>query len=236
MAAQPPKTLTANMLKDIAVLAMLFDHASSVFLPYGNPLGYVLRIFGRIAAPVMCYLIAEGFYHTANLKKYTARLLLFALLSHFPYVLCFGLAWSATSVIWGLLLGLIALSAAKSVRISPPVKLAAVAACCLLAYTADWNYISVLWIVSFGLLRGQFKKQMLLFTAIGALLYILPALLRFGWADFYTFGILLAPPILSLYNGQRGRKTAWTKWGFYIFYPAHLVLLVFLRFWMHGGL
>lgn len=53
--------LSARTIKDIAVLAMLFDHFVVVFWA-GMPLvGWLLRIPGRIAAPIMCYFIAEGY-------------------------------------------------------------------------------------------------------------------------------------------------------------------------------
>ena len=34
----------------------------------------------------MCYCIAEGYHYTRNIRKYTARLFVFALISHFCYI------------------------------------------------------------------------------------------------------------------------------------------------------
>ena len=224
------KVLTSNGLKCIAVAAMFFDHFFSVFLVQEGLAGSLLRITGRVAAPIMCYLVAEGFAHTRNVRKYLGRLFLFAVLSHFPYVAYFHLTWwKATSVIWGLFLGLLALTLAKSGKLSFPLKLAAVLACCLLAYPADWNYIGVLWILYFGLYQGDFKKQMLSFALIGIIVFLIPDLYHFGWEHTYQFGIFLAIPLLYLYNGKRGRKSRLIKWGFYVFYPVHLVLLELLR-------
>jgi hypothetical protein len=42
----------------------------------------------------------------------------------------------------------------------------------------------------------------------------------YGWIQWFCLG---AVPLLALYNGQPGRKGL--KYGFYIFYPAHLVVL-----------
>lgn len=126
--------LSARTIKDIAVLAMLFDHFVVVFWA-GMPLvGWLLRIPGRIAAPIMCYFIAEGYYHTSSLRRYAGRLLVFALLSHFPYVIYFELSWQhATGVLWPLFLGLLALSCVKSQW--PLVwRGVGVLVCCVLAY------------------------------------------------------------------------------------------------------
>lgn len=30
---------------------------------------------------------------------------------------------------------------------------------------------------------------------------------------------------LLLYNGQRGRKSKWNQWGYYLIYPIHLMVL-----------
>lgn len=220
------KKLSSNELKNIAILAMFFDHLFSVFVLHESVAGSLLRIIGRIVAPIMCYLIAEGFFHTKDIKKYIVRLFIFALISHFPYVMYYNLSWwKATSVIWGLLLGLIALTVVKNKKFSMAIKLAIVIACCLLAYTADWNYVSVLWIVFFGIFRGDFEKQMVSFSLIGVILYIFPTILRSGWAHSYAFGIFLAVPLIYMYSGKQGKKSRLIKWSFYVFYPAHLILL-----------
>lgn len=31
--------------------------------------------------------------------------------------------------------------------------------------------------------------------------------------------------LLLLYNGQRGRKSKWYQWGYYLIYPIHLMVL-----------
>lgn len=38
------------------------------------------------------------------------------------------------------------------------------------------------------------------------------------------FAVLAAIPLL-LYNGQRGRKSKWNQWGYYLIYPIHLMVL-----------
>ncbi len=46
----------------------------------------IMHIIGRITCPIMCYFIAEGFYYSKDINKYTFRLFLFAFISHFAYI------------------------------------------------------------------------------------------------------------------------------------------------------
>ena len=245
--------LSAQQIKCIAVAAMVGDHLAWWLLPTSSVPGMLLHFFGRITAPVMCYFVAEGCYHTSHLGRYLLRLLLCALPSHFAYVFYFrrGL-WETTSVIWGLLCGLAALSVWRlcsgrtgdgsplSVRWpSLLVTAGAAAVCCRAAAGGDWSYTTVLWILACGLFHGQFRRQMAALSAVGLACYLLPAWARAGGPVFYTLGIFLALPLLAAYNGRRsnrqwdipgGRRRAdWSKWGFYLFYPLHLGILGILR-------
>ncbi len=60
--------MSSFTLKMIAILAMLIDHIAWAFVPTGTLLGQIMHIIGRITAPIMCYFIAEGYYHTHNIK------------------------------------------------------------------------------------------------------------------------------------------------------------------------
>ncbi|MEO1770947.1 TraX family protein [Candidatus Enterococcus ferrettii] len=222
--------LSANFLKYLAILAMFLDHFASVFINSDQPLWLVLRVIGRLCAPIMCYFVAEGEYFTSNRKRYLRRLFIFALLAHFPYVIYFNLPlFSATSVLWGLMNGLLALIFVKHSPANNYLKIAFVAFCCLVVMNADWNFVTVLWILGFGLFRGSFKKQMFSFLIIGVVFHLLPLLRDYGTADLYQLGIVLAIPVLALYHGRKGHSSEFMKWGFYLFYPGHLVLLELLK-------
>lgn len=221
--------LNSNAIKVIAIIAMVVDHASIWLVPEGTTLNIVLRTFGRLAAPIICYFIAEGYFYTSNVKKYIKRLFIYAVISHFPFVWYMGLSWwQGTSVIWSLLMGLVALTISQKTNITIWKKLLMIVFCCLLAWTADWNYIAVLWILFFGIFRGKFKLQMLSFAIIGTIFYIIPG----NMDSVIRFGILLVIPLLALFNGKRGKKSNLIKWGFYVFYPLHLIILFLLRYFI----
>ena len=87
------KTLTrggldSNALKLIAIAAMTADHIAWLLFPGypTDPLPIILHIIGRLTCPIMCFFIAEGYHYTRNIKKYTARLFVFAVISHFAYI------------------------------------------------------------------------------------------------------------------------------------------------------
>jgi len=37
-------------------------------------------------------------------------------------------------------------------------------------------------------------------------------------------------PFMALYNGQRGKETSWSRYFFYIFYPAHLWIIALIAY------
>lgn len=161
--------LNANTLKLIAVLAMVLDHAATVFLADTAPAALFFHAVGQIAAPIMCFFIAEGYAYTSNLKKYLLRLFIAAVISHVPYALCFKFTvwefWYVTGVLWGLFLGLLAVTLWKRLHAPVWVRLLLLGLCCLLAYPANWNYIAVLWIFGFAVFRKSPKKQWAFFGA-----------------------------------------------------------------------
>lgn len=224
-------TLTANHIKLIAILAMTADHLAWWLLPTYSFSGQFVHFIGRLTAPLMCMFIAVGCHYTSNLKRYAARLFVFAVLSHFPYVIYFGFKWyETTSVILTLLIGLFAASFYKRYADKPFLSFLFIVLCCILAYRLDWSYIAVLWIVSAYALRDNKRQMIMSFVIIGLLLYAVLQFVLSGFKVFYHFGFLLAVPVMLLYDGERGRKTIFTKWGFYVYYPLHLLILALLRY------
>ena len=77
--------MNIHKIKYLAVLSMIFDHMASVLFA-SDAIGYIiLKLIGRIAAPAMCFALAQGFIHTSDRKKYFLRLIIFAGISQIPY-------------------------------------------------------------------------------------------------------------------------------------------------------
>ena len=66
--------MTGNQLKMIALITMTIDHVGVILLPQYP----ILRIIGRLSFPIFAYMVAEGCHYTHDIKKYAARLFLFA--------------------------------------------------------------------------------------------------------------------------------------------------------------
>ena len=84
--------MSAFVLKLIAVVSMLIDHAAYSLYLAGefSGGGYVyMRAVGRIAFPLFAFMIVNGFEHTHNLRRYFSRLVLFAVISQPLYRLVF---------------------------------------------------------------------------------------------------------------------------------------------------
>ena len=240
--------LNSNLLKLIAITAMTLDHIAWLVFPgYStDPLPLVLHIIGRITCPIMCYFVAEGYRYTKNINKYTARLFLFAVISHVPYMiasvnfanwkslipfLC-GSVLNQTSVMWSLAWGLVMLRIADSEKLRGYAKALLIILICAVAFPADWSCIASLTVVVFGTNRGNFKAQMLwmlFYAAIYATVYFFALDPVYG---IMQLAVVLAIPLLAAYNRERGRSPKINKimkWAFYIYYPLHLMILGLIK-------
>ena len=107
----PRFSISGSVLKMVAITTMLIDHLGAglllplLSLPPTSPLFTndhgisflfhrylltyefysLLRIIGRRAFPIFCFLLVEGLLHTSSRGKYLLRLLLFSFLSEIPF-------------------------------------------------------------------------------------------------------------------------------------------------------
>ena len=232
--------LDSRALQWLALALMLADHIGHIMVNWLDPMVYFcLRCVGRLAFPIFAFQIAEGCVHTSNLKKYATRIFLFGLLSEIPFNMMFtGMGFfdiRHQNVMFTLLLGLLSLRLLLWARAQgwgrKLLAMLAFAAAYLLAegLCMDYGGIGVATVVMFGL-SGSLRYK----TAIRTLcLFLLnyAALLQSGsfHMPIRLLAVLAMVPI-ALYSGKQGRKNKLLQYGAYLFYPAHISVLVILRY------
>lgn len=240
------KGLTGSTLKIIAMATMLIDHIGAAVLArmllaaQADPedianyakvaewtaswseiynIYMALRMIGRIAFPIFCFLLVEGFRHTHNPRKYAIRLFLFAAISEIPFDLAFSskvLEFEHQNVFFTLAIGLVTMIIYKRVeekeykkpfvRLVLQIATGLAGACAAELLHTDYGMLGVLVILLFYIMRQNRMHQIV----CGMVLF---AENMTAWFAFL--------PILG-YNGKRGWNV---KWIFYAFYPVHLLIL-----------
>lgn len=221
--------ISGSTLKLIAIVTMLIDHiGAAIFwrlLVSGeqSPVIYqtytAMRTIGRIAFPIFCFLLVEGYEHTRDKRKYAMRMFAFALVSEIPFDLAFMgevLEFGHQNVYFTLCIGLITIMGFEAVQQKtewhPLLRTAVLAAVTIAGFgvaaalRTDYDATGVMCILLLYLFRKTRGLQ------------ILVGCLAFAWELPALVGFI---PI-AFYNGKRGWNI---KYIFYLFYPVHLLLL-----------
>lgn len=208
------------------MVLMLIDHLACMMLEGGIGLegdfyiiNRTMRQIGRIAFPIFCFTIVEGFQKTKNAYVYLGRLLLFAVLSEIPFDWAFRENWinlNYQNVFFTLAFGLTALIIYENYKLEIWQKIILVYGCLFLAevFHTDYSSYGVLVILALYILR---EKP----VAAGIAGYLILLLMN-SLEVSAVFGFLL----ILLYNGKRGGGN---KYLYYLFYPGHLLVLAAVK-------
>lgn len=239
--------ISGSTLKLIALVTMLIDHIGAVVLvrmildnmavdgtsgliPRDTlyQIYTVFRSIGRLAFPIFCFLLVEGFQRTGNRGRYALRLGIFALISEIPFDLALSskvLEFSYQNVFFTLLIGLLTMMVADAVHQLPekigneenrnrmgilryPIELVVlVAGMCVADFLhTDYDY------------RGVLCIMVLYFFRFHKIAQCVAGFCAFLWERIAPFSFVL----VGFYNGKRGIPL---KYVFYWFYPLHLLIL-----------
>ena len=228
-------SLNRNQLKYIAIIAMLIDHLAWCTCTTTDPLGFTLHVIGRLTGPIMAFMLAEGYLHTRNVKKYGMRLLVFALISGIPFSLFEAGAWPMPTlgVIFTLFLGLVAIWVWDKTNLHVAWKIVIIVLLCVLSIFGDWPFFDILWPLFFVIYRDNPKKKWTAFTIIAFSDILLSQaaaifIMKNPFGQAFQIGVFLVIPFFLLYNGESGSRHPFHKWFFYVFYPLHLLILALL--------
>ncbi|MGE5329663.1 MAG: TraX family protein [Deltaproteobacteria bacterium] len=206
--------MSSFVIKVMACVFMLIDHVGFMFFPNEA----ILKTIGRLAFPLFAWQVSVGCKHTSNIKNYIARLCIFALISQIPFML--AVTPNKLNIFFTLVFG----------------------ACCIYIYLKLNNKFISLFAILPIIIASEFLKCD--YGAYGVvtifLFYIFFDKKAFVWVSQFVVTViyslaglvpiqiysLIALGPISLYNGRKGPQA---KYVFYIFYPAHLLVLYFIK-------
>lgn len=228
--------LSGAQLKMIAILSMLIDHINKALI-YPNlasnngaltRVSNLFDIIGRIAFPLFCFMLVEGFFKTRSRKKYLLHLLIFGVISEVPFDMFttasfFNMNWN--NVMFTLALVLVTIwiidSLKEKMEKKPKVlwyivSLIIVLIMCIVAMSLslDYEHHAIL----IGYFFYLFHDMRLL-----AILFCYASIYTTPWA-ILGFGLTLT------YNGERGKQN---KMIHYWFYPVHLLIIGMFRLYFN---
>ena len=235
--------LTSNMLRVIAVILMLSDHIWATYMSFGDWMTYI----GRMAFPIFAFQIAEGYVHTSNFKKYALRLLGFAVVTEIPFNLFYSSRFFNPfhqNVLFTLLLGLLAIYVIDNLKKNRTKKniglsilwLALICAASVIGFV-DYGFLGMLMVIMFYLLRnfpfawllqlvGMILINIVFFEGQVIPVEILGKAFEIPIQGFAVFSLI---PIW-LYGGRKGKSSKVMQYGFYAFYPVHMLILYLVKY------
>lgn len=232
--AQPKlKTnLDTDFLKLVAIISMLLDHVGDTFFPQYP----IFRWVGRLAFPIFCYCLTVGLLYTHDIKRYFARLAVFAVISQPFYAFKADPAnfvenLTNFNIFFTLIISLLFMWGILQ-RKWYGICTSVVAILLLCFFNFDYSFTGVILMLIFYFCRNK--------PILGAALFALSyasalwsgspedplALVIGNYAINWPIFSLLAAPLIFY---PTHTKIKINKWFFYVFYPAHLGLIALLE-------
>lgn len=212
---------------------MTIDHIGLIFFPSQA----IFRIIGRLAFPIFAYFIAEGCRYTHNKLKYFGLIFglgivfdifsrIFAHITYCNIFITFGFAillvylldWFKKSV---------SEKSAKHIVLSLFSFVASAAAIFVICHIlptyipgfdgVDYGFAGIMVVVLVSIFHQQYLRLACLLVG---LIFLALSLGEIGFIQWFA---LLSVLLLSWYNGERGKLKL--KYLFYVYYPAHILIL-----------
>ena len=234
---------TSFSLHIMAMVFMLCDHLWGTVVS-GNDW---LTCIGRLTFPLYAFMLVEGYFHTRSLKKYVYRLLIFALISEIPFDLAMGSSVFYPvhqNVLWSFLIsiGLIHINEkVKDKRLWRRILTGAATVCVGyvvgLVTFVDYYHAGILTVLVFYFFRGKSWWRCLgqlvclwyiNVEMLGGLSYEISILGQIHFLPRQSFALLALIPIW-MYRGKQGYHSKALQYGYYVFYPLHLLILGLLK-------
>lgn len=219
-----------DILKLIAVITMTVDHIGALFFPQLT----FLRMIGRLAFPIFAYQIALGFQKTSDKNRYIGRMLLWAIITIWPfYEFSMGITGNPMyqNVLFTFFFSLVVL---RFLEKGQPILLVT---CGILpivileqfGITLDYGLYGVGVVLVFYLLKDQALQMLGVFLVTLGYLFLrmvprgVPVL-----AILTNIQLLSVFAVLLIHRNWKVRIRL-PKYFFYAFYPVHMGILVLIH-------
>ncbi|SET22668.1 GGDEF domain-containing protein [[Clostridium] polysaccharolyticum] len=231
------KGLTTAQLEVAAILAMLCEHLSWITFNFYTPQAHFMRIVGKLAIPIICYLSVSFYEKAKNITKYILCLLLFWGLSIYPYHIFYTAKITGKqNIIFDVLLGFLVMAILDSLKLKKIWKVILIAAILILSICFSNNpLIFILFMADFRHSHSYNRMvRTIIKIAAAAVLFTLISqsicqsagayVSREAWKESVNYiGFLLAIPLLK--KCQLRKKEEVVKGYFLIVYPIQFLLL-----------
>lgn len=235
--------ISAGAMKIFACLIMMLDHIGAGYIYYGYHLDnkniehsadlrmlyFCIRMVGRLAFPIFCFFIVEGYFRTRNVWKYLRNMVIFGLISEFPYDWALNnkyIYWNNQNVYFTLALGLLMviifdkITRGDFIKAGIKKQIAAIVLSSLpilagFLLETDYGGLGVLLIFTFYIFR-KYKK-----------LGVVSIILTLGFINITELFACFDFMLFEKYNGKKGISM---KYFFYAFYPVHLLIIAVVRY------
>ena len=236
------KKLNANQIKYLLAALMVLDHLPHVPGLVPPIWEAIFHAVTRCVAAGFAYLAVEGFLHSRNLRRYQVRLWgAAAIMAAGNWLLNSLLADRGVHISNNIFLTL-ALGVSVLALAFPRQSLTTQ------AKRLRWAGAGLLFLVGLLLTEGGmvvlpfilitycYRQRQglrnLLYLGLALILFALSYSTYDSWQETLTMLLynsdwlfISVLPLLALYNGQRGKQSAFHRYFFYVFYPLHLWLL-----------
>lgn len=236
------QVLSRDSIKYFSMITMFLSHFATIFL---KPTTLIFEIFfslGFFSAITMCVFLVEGYRYTHSKEKYFCRLLIFALISEVPWRLAFNPPPIMLNMLFTLIICFLILIIINEVT-NKILKTFIILGLVLLSSIGDWGILAAIFTIVFAKWNTSKKKM---FCAYSICLCFFSGLNYLNlmksnsihrsllFAFIHSMGILMSGiAIVLLYSGKKSQhSSSFAKWGMYIFYPLHLLILAVLRIYL----
>ena len=225
----------SNFLKLVGIITMAIDHAGAILMPEF----LFLRVIGRIAFPIFAYQIVVGYIHTHDFKKYFWRLLGLGILFQVPYTIATG---SYTlNIFFTLAIGLVCLWLIDNRKSIAVIGILLVTAFfdnfqIIISYlniNSGWLFQIQNYVQSFDYGLYGLLTIILMFVLLENNKYLVMAFICLNLVFISFYGIselqIFAPLAMIFIARPLSLKLKISSWFFYLFYPAHIVILYLIK-------